>query len=96
MTKVLKDIMAGKTAVSVKTKKLRGKSIVTGGAGTATRTLGLVGGIFTYAMEAGIITANPVHGIRKPKDNVRDRRLTQAEYRTLGEIPAPSGRNPEI
>ena len=37
-------------------------------------------------MEAGIITANPAHGIRKPKDNVRDRRLTEAEYRILGEI----------
>ncbi len=86
IAKVLKDIMAGKTAVSVKTKKLRGKAVVTGGAGTATRTIGLLGGIFTYAMEAGIITTNPAHGVRKPKDNVRDRRLTEAEYRMLGVI----------
>lgn len=86
IAKVLKDIMAGKTAVSVKTKKLRGKAIVRGGVGTATRTVGLLGGILTYAMEAGIITANPVHGVRKPKDNVRGRRLTEAEYRTLGEM----------
>ncbi|MFT0875868.1 site-specific integrase [Rhodopseudomonas sp. G2_2311] len=86
IAKVLKDIMAGKTAVSVKTKKLRGKAIVRGGVGTATRTVGLLGGILTYAMEAGIITANPAHGVRKPKDNVRGRRLTEAEYRTLGEI----------
>lgn len=86
INKVLKDIMAGKTNVSVKTKKLRGKAIVRGGAGTATRTVGLLGGILTYAMEAGIITANPVHGVRKPKDNVRVRRLTEDEYRTLGEI----------
>ena len=76
INKALKDIMAGKTAVSVRTKKLRGKAIVSGGAGTATRTIGLLGGILTYAMDAGIITANPAHGIRKPKDNVRDRRLT--------------------
>lgn len=86
IAKVLKDIMAGKTAVSVKTKKLRGKAIVRGGVGTATRTIGLLGGILTYAMEAGIITANPAHGIRKPKDNVRGRRLTEAEYRILGEM----------
>src|ERR1700716_4497385 len=33
INKVLKDIMAGKTRVSVKTKKLRGKAIVRGGAG---------------------------------------------------------------
>jgi hypothetical protein len=47
VNKVLKDIMAGKTGVSVKTKKLRGKAIVRGGAGTATRTVGLLGGILT-------------------------------------------------
>ena len=26
------------------------------------------------------------HGIKKPKDNVRNRRLTEAEYRTLGQM----------
>jgi len=86
INKVLKDIMAGKTRVSVKTKKLRGKAIVRGGTGTATRTVGLLGGILTYAVEAGIIDTNPAHGLRKPKDRVRNRRLTEAEYRTLGEI----------
>jgi integrase len=86
INKVLKDIMAGKTRTSVKTKKLRGKAIVRGGAGTATRTVGLLGGILTYAVEAGIIETNPAHGLRKPKDNVRNRRLTEAEYRTLGRI----------
>jgi integrase len=86
INKVLKDIMAGKTRVSVKTKKLRGKAIVRGGVGTATRTVGLLGGILTYAVEAGIIETNPAHGIRKPKDRVRNRRLTEAEYRTLGGI----------
>jgi integrase len=86
INKVLKDIMAGKTRVSVKTKKLRGKAIVRGGVGTATRTVGLLGGILTYAMEAGIIETNPAHGIRKPKDRVRNRRLTKSEYRTLGGI----------
>lgn len=82
--KVLKDIMAGKTRASVKTKKLRGRAIVRGGAGTATRTVGLLGGILTYAVEAGTIERNPAHGLRKPKDNVRTRRLSEAEYRTLG------------
>src|ERR1700730_2451317 len=86
INKVLKDIMAGKTRVSVKTKKLRGKAIVRGGAGTATRTVGLLGGILTYAVEAGIIKVHPEHGLRKPKDNVRTRRLSEAEYRTLGEM----------
>jgi hypothetical protein len=86
INKVLKDIMAGKTRVSVKTKKLRGKAIVRGGAGTATRTVGLLGGILTYAVEAGIIESNPAHGVRKPKDNVRKRRLSETEYRILGRM----------
>lgn len=93
VNRVLKDIMAGKTRVSVKTKKLRGKAIVRGGAGTATRTVGLLGGILTYAVEAGIIAINPAHGIRKPKDNVRNRRLTEAEYRTLGDILRSGAKN---
>ncbi|MEO3434461.1 tyrosine-type recombinase/integrase [Inquilinus sp. CAU 1745] len=86
INKVMKDIMAGKTRASVKTKKLRGRAIVRGGAGTATRTVGLLGGILTYAIEAGIIEHNPAHGLRKPKDRVRDRRLTEAEYRILGQM----------
>jgi integrase len=86
INKVMKDIMAGKTRASVKTKKLRGRAIVRGGAGTATRTVGLIGGILTYAVELGIIVTNPAHGLRKPKDNVRNRRLTEAEYRILGEM----------
>lgn len=86
INKVLKDIIAGKTRAEVKTNNLRGKAIVRGGAGTATRTVGLLGGILTYAVDAGIIETNPAHGIKKPKDNVRSRRLTEAEYRILGQM----------
>jgi integrase len=85
-TKLLKDVMAGNTRVAVKTDKLRGKSIVRGGPGTASRTLGLFGAILTYAINAGIIDSNPAHGIRKPKDQVRQRRLTEADYRELGRL----------
>lgn len=87
-TKLLKDVMAGNTRVSVKTEKLRGKAIVRGGPGTASRTLGLFGAILTYAINAGVIDSNPAHGIRKPKDQVRQRRLTEAEFRVLGQILA--------
>ncbi len=92
-TKLLKDVMAGKTRASVKTDKLRGKAIVCGGPGTASRTLGLFGAILTYAINAGIIDSNPAHGIRKPKDQVRQRRLTEAEYRTLGRMLAEIARD---
>jgi len=73
---MMKDIMGGKTRATERTKKLRGKSIVRGG-------------IFTYARnELGIIENNPAHGVRKPKDVVRKRRLNVDEYRTLGRILA--------
>lgn len=84
--RALKDIMAGRTAINKKTKALRGRAIVRGGPGTAARTIGLLGGVLTYAMDLGIITTNPAHGIRKPKYNVRDRRLSEPEYRILGQI----------
>ena len=74
--------MAGKTRVSVKTKKLRGKAIVRGGAGTATRTVGLLGGILTYVVEAGIIESNAAHGIRKPR---RDLALTHIKKKKRAE-----------
>jgi integrase len=67
-------------------QKAARKAVVRGGAGTATCTVGLLGGTLTYAVEAGIIEANPAHGIRKPKDNVRKRRLSESEYRTLGQM----------
>ncbi len=87
VTAMMKDIMAGKTRTTERTNKLRGKSIVRGGLGAASRTVGLLGGIFTYARdELGIIEGNPAHGVRKPKDAVRKRRLSEEEYRTLGRI----------
>lgn len=85
VTAMMKDIMSGRTRRNVKTGKLRGRSIVRGGPGTANRTVGLLGGILTYAKdELGIIAINPAHGIRKPKDAVRTRRLNEEEYRKLG------------
>lgn len=86
VNKLLKDIIAGKSRISVKTKKLRGRAIVRGGPGTASRTIGLLGGILTYAVDAGIIETNPTHGVKKPKYAVRTRRLSEEEYRTLGRM----------
>lgn len=91
VNKLLKDVMAGKTRVSVKTAKLRGRAIVRGGAGTASRTVSLLGGILTYAIDAGIIERNPAHGIKKPRDNVRKRRLSEAEYGVLGVMLREAG-----
>jgi len=52
-------------------------------AGSAKRTISLLGAIFTYAQKRKIRTDNPCHGLEKPKDVKRTRRLSDAEYRQL-------------
>lgn len=86
VNRVLADVMAGKTRVTVQTRTLRNRVVVRGGAGAASRSVGLLSSIFSYAVEAGMIGSNPVHGVRRPKDGVRNRRPTEDEYRELGAI----------
>ena len=86
INKFIEDIATGKSAKVEKTNKKRGKSIVRGGLGTAARTVGLLGGILTYAVHQGLLEKNPAHGIRKPADGVKKRRLSDDEYRLLGQI----------
>ena len=84
ITKFIRDVTAGKTAVKEKSTKPRGVTLVAGGAGTATRTTGLLGGILSYAVSEGILESNPAHGVSKPAYKKRDRRLVAAEFRKLG------------
>jgi Arm DNA-binding domain/Phage integrase, N-terminal SAM-like domain len=58
----VRDVISGKTAVNVKTGK-RGRAIVEGGEGAATRTAGLLGATFTYAVGEGYRPDNPVTGV---------------------------------
>jgi integrase len=76
-------VAAGETAKSRKTKP-RGVSNVRGGRGVATRAVGLLGAIFTYAIDRHMRTDNPAHRVRKFAENRRERRLAEAEYATLG------------
>jgi integrase len=59
------------------------EKLITGKHGAA-RTYGLLGGLFTYAIEQGYIVSNPAHGIRKPTDGRREFRLDAEGYRALG------------
>ena len=77
------DVAAGKTAGKTKTKP-RGLAHVRGGKGTASRTVGLLGAIFTYAVRRRIRPDNPVHGVVRPADGRRERRLTDDECKALG------------
>lgn len=80
----LNEVAEGKTALRTKTARKRGLARVTGGRGTARRTVGLLGGIFTYAVDKGMRDDNPVTGVRRGRDGQRERRLADEEYGRLG------------
>jgi integrase len=84
VTKFMRDVAAGKTARKDRSGKNGSRVEVKGGMGTAGRTTGLLGGILTYAVDEGIIAANPAQGVTLPADNVRNRRVTADEYRDIG------------
>lgn len=93
----LQDIANGKTSMDKKTG-LRARAIVTGGKGTATRTVGLLGGIFSYAFDCGLIEINPVHGVKRFADKKGQRYLSQQELVALGQALADGaerGLNPQ-
>jgi integrase len=77
-------VAEGKTAGSAKTGKKKGLSRIRGGMGTASRTVGLLGGIFAYAVKRRMRRDNPVNGVMRPADGKRDRRLSDFEYDALG------------
>ena len=76
------DVAAGKTARTAKGRP-RGVRRVVGGRGAASRTIGLLGSIFTFAVNRGIIDVSPARGVRRFGDGVRERRLSDAEYKAL-------------
>ena len=90
------DVAEGKTAARSKTKKPRGLANVRGGKGTASRTVGLLGSIFTYAVRHGMRPDNPVRGVERFADGQRTRRLSDEEYRAIGAALSKAEKNNEI
>jgi integrase len=83
ITRFMRDVAKGETAADIKTG-LRGRAIVRGGTGAAARTVGLLGGILSFAVSEGVIAANPARGVKRPRDQRREVRLTLEQYKTLG------------
>ena len=96
IVRFMRSVAAGKTAGNVKTG-FRGRSIIKGGRGTASRTVGLLGGILSFAVSEGVISVNPARGIKRPADHRREVRLSVEQYRLLGQALAKAqarGENP--
>jgi integrase len=83
IARFMRDVASGKTADDVKTG-FRGRAIVEGGAAAASRSVGLLGGILSFAVSEGIIAANPARGVKRPADKRREIRLGAEQYRALG------------
>ena len=84
-------VAAGETA---KPKVGRGQP-ARGGKGTASRTVGLLGAIFSYAVKRNLRPDNPTRGIVRYADQKRERRLSDEEYRALGRgLAQMQGRHP--
>jgi integrase len=77
-------VAAGETKTPPTKTKPRGISKVRGGRAAASRTVGLLGGIFNYAVAHGMRADNPVSRVRRFADVARERRLNDDEYAMLG------------
>ena len=92
--KFMHAVQTGKTAAVVKGRS--GRTVhVKGGRGSATRTIGLLGGIFTYSVRQGLRATNPVKGVERPADAVRTAFLSMDNYRALGAALAAAEKDGE-
>lgn len=76
-------VTSGATRADIKTGKY-GRAIVKGGSGTATRTLGLLSGIFAYAVRNMMRDDNPVHGVERASDKRKLISLSSENYAAIG------------
>jgi integrase len=77
-------ISQGKTAGVFK-GRARGKAVVSGGAGTAARVVGLLGGIYSWAEKRGLVPGpNPTRGTETINSVAKDRVLSASELFALG------------
>jgi integrase len=77
-------VSEGATAARIKTGK-HGLARVTGGRGTATRAMGMLGALFSFSVRRGLRPDNPVRGVARHAYEQRERRINTLEYAALGE-----------
>jgi integrase len=78
------DVAAGKTAKNEKTGP-RGRAIVRGGKGIASRVLSVLSAMMTFGEGRGIVAGNPTKGVEAFRGRKTERFLTDTEVEILGE-----------
>jgi integrase len=78
------DVAAGKTAKDEKTGP-RGRAIVKGGKGIASRVLSVLSAMMTFGEGRGIVASNPTKGVEPFRGRKTERFLTDTEVGILGE-----------
>jgi integrase len=92
LDRFLKDVADGKTATDERTKP-RGRAIVTGGRGTANKAVALLSAVMSFAVDRRLVDINPVLGVKKYKEGRKERYLSAAEMKRLGDaLEAAEGR----
>jgi integrase len=62
----------------------RGRSIVRGGKGTATRVLAVLRAVFNFGIRLALVQTNPVKHLKAPRGNAPGRFLSDKEWARLG------------
>lgn len=73
------DVAVGRGIQVDKRTGPRSRTLVTGGKGTAARSMGLLGAIFQFAVESDLLDHNPARGVKRYRDKRRNRYLTPPE-----------------
>lgn len=87
------QIATGESRTRSKGRK-RGLIKVSGGDGTATRTIRLLSSILSYAVDMGLIASNPALGVKLAPGGQRHRYLSPEELRRLGAVLDQPMRSP--
>ena len=78
------DVAAGKTAKDEKTGP-RGRAIVTGGPGIASRALSVLSAMMAFGERRGVVSHNPTRGVEPFRGRTQERFLTDVEVAILGQ-----------
>ncbi|MDM7930729.1 tyrosine-type recombinase/integrase [Tabrizicola sp.] len=95
--RLLRAVKSGATRKQEASTRARGRIVVTGGAGTAKKAVTLLSAIMAFAIERGLIDANPTKGVRLPADGKRTLSDPEGLLRALGvalRIARETGENP--